>query len=255
MIRQYIQIIIVSCRPNCIIHPSKLILSDLRKREKSNRNYLSLPNSEEFVDISRQNERRNRGRGGEGGRGESARSGSWTKLLKPFPHPHPRLASAGRRIMRAKQKDNSPIRGRKSGRNGSKKLLFKNVFTVWPGVQGDPGDPPLESWPFTPVFSVCASPSFPLLLLLLLAALSRDVETAGGERAPRAFAATRPPPPAPPPSPRVPARRGCVCANTRGGGRVRGRRKPRVRFSRQPFQTFSALRLRIEEGRGERREE
>lgn len=192
------------------------------------------------------------GGGGEGGRGESARSGSWTKLLKPFPHPHPRLASAGRRIMRAKQKDNSPIRGRKSGRNGSKKLLFKNVFTVWPGVQGDPGDPPLESWPFTPVFSVCASPSFPLLLLLL-AALSRDVETAGGERAPRAFAATRPPPPVPPP--RVPARRGCVCANTRGGGRVRGRRKPRVRFSRQPFQTFSALRLRIEEGRGERREE
>lgn len=64
MIQQYIQIIIVSCRPNCIIQPSKLLLSDLRKREKSNRNYLSLPNSEEFVDISRQNERRNRGRGG-----------------------------------------------------------------------------------------------------------------------------------------------------------------------------------------------
>lgn len=89
-------------------------------------------------------------------------------------------------------------------------------------VQGDPGDPPLESWPFTPVFSVCASPSFPHLLLRF-AALSRDVETAGGERAPRAFAATRPPtppppvPPPPPPSPRVPARSGCVCANTRDG--------------------------------------
>lgn len=33
--------------------------------------------------------------------------------------------------MRAKQKDNSPIRGRRNP--ASKKLLFKNVFTVWLG--------------------------------------------------------------------------------------------------------------------------
>lgn len=126
-------------------------------------------------------------------------------------------------------------------------------------VQGDPGDPPLESWPFTPVFSVCASPSFPHLLLRF-AALSRDVETAGGERAPRAFAATRPPtppppvPPPPPPSPRVPARSGCVCANTRGGGvggACAGEGSPRESvFPGSLFKTFSApLRLRMEEGR------
>lgn len=148
-----------------------------------------------------------------GGVWERGWPGSWM--------PFEASPTAGRRIMR-KAKDNSPIRGRNpasgmtrqdrergwkrrkgvevGGDGGgeeeytgawSKKLLFKNVFTVWLARIAIR----LESSVFTPL-SVCAP----------LAVLSGDVETAGGARG---LAAT----------PVV--IRGCVCANIGEGARAR----------------------------------
>lgn len=126
--------------------------------------------------------------------------------------------------MRAKQKDNSPIRGRRNP--ASKKLLFKNVFTVWlgrPRIRA-------SAWKVgrLPPFSACVRPPPTAPRRFIWRRRNRSRRARHG-----VLRATRPP------HSRV-AGRGCVCANTGGEGRVRGRRKPRVRFSRQPFQTFSA---------------
>lgn len=150
-----------------------------------------------------------------------------------------RLALAGRRIMRAKQKDNSPIRGRrKSGQMGVKNSYLKMYLPSGSAVQGSRHPP--GKLAVYPRFQPCVRPPPPtsLLSLLLLAALSGDVGTAVvGERA-TGFCKQLISPPTLPPAPCRCPPRVRVCLNTGGEGRVRGRRKPRVRFSRQPFQTF-----------------
>lgn len=222
-------------------------------------------NREEFVDISRQNETKSRAGGGRGG--ESARSGSWTKAFEAFPpppsssSPPPWLASAGRRIMRAKQKDNSPIRGRKSGRNGSKKLLFKNVFTVWPGVR------PRRSRR-SAVGKLAVYPRFQRVCLSLLPPpppplrrfISRRRNRRRRARA-TGFCSNSSPysssscPPSPSPLPPCPCpQRVRVCKHTGWGGvggACAGEGSPRESvFPGSLFKTFSApLRLRMEEGR------
>lgn len=160
--------------------------------------------------------------------------------LSLFPPPQRRrLALAGRRIMRAKQKDNSPIRGRrKSGQMGVKNSYLKMYLPSGSAVQGSRHPP--GKLAVYPRFQPCVRPPPPtsLLSLLLLAALSGDVGTAVvGERA-TGFCKQLISPPTLPPAPCRCPPRVRVCLNTGGEGRVRGRRKPRVRFSRQPFQTF-----------------